>query len=388
MSLTLNCLHNYIQPNCTSFLGQNYPPTLAKLDRHEFQPMTQSPYFVLGEQLAKTRLFKLACRIAHSIYTNLPSFSLPLAEASEEVLCPIPTGTYETSCHKPTVKYSPQKAQCELTTRCASMYEGLAHLHTSIFFDPSKPPILENKNGSISPIDSNEEAINIRLVEDLIPGAAITIGKNLTASIIAPNSRHRLSPGFEQYQKLARDTGGIMGYLPDADNLNSLMHTISDHILKMAETSKSIDIAFVLDTTSSMAPYIKEVKNNLIGFLEKLQNKKRSCKVALIEYRDEGDEFLNRIKMDFTFNFNQAQNAIALVSTSGGGDLREAPLDALVKAEDLSWRPNEEVMRVVMLISDAAPKPRTIDGLDTQETITKRYQRKDTKIAVYPIIGE
>ena len=78
-----------------------------------------------------------------------------------------------------------------------------------------------------------------------------------------------------------------MGHSPSFESLAPLLETMSVHILKAAG---SIDIAFVIDTTSSMQPYIVQVQNKLVQFLKQLQEKKResghTCRAALVEYRD------------------------------------------------------------------------------------------------------
>jgi Mg-chelatase subunit ChlD len=180
-----------------------------------------------------------------------------------------------------------------------------------------------------------------------------------------------------------------MGHSPSSKSLNPLLEKMSAHILKTAEESKVVDIAFVLDTTSSMEPSIGQVQNNLVQFLEQLQAKQKgnTYRVALLEYRDKNDRFLNRINTDFTSNLNQVQKAVKGLNTDGGGDAPEAVLDALLAAKNkLSWQPNAK--RIVVLIGDAPPHPTALDGAHDEAAVIDQYRTAGTQIAVYPIFSQ
>lgn len=388
---------------------------VSSMNSQEFQPIIKSPAYVLGEQLAS--LVGKAWNIASYFYSKFPSFSLPVAAASAtpeyaSSICPTPTGSYENSCHKPVVTYVADKDQCELTTRCATIYEGLPHRQTSIRFSPRDSSIaLENHNGTLVIQRSREEAVNARLAvlsetaatpeallrdqEEIIgtlnAGDVITVNSELQPTVISPEKWMKNNKAFNAFQRIAKATGGIMGYSPSATSLNPLIEKMAAHILKTAESSEFIDIAFVLDTTLSMAPHIAQVQKNLVQFLQHLQEKKKgeasTCRVALLEYRDRDDVFLNRVDTVFTSNFNQVQTAVKSLTTSGGGDEPEAILDALLVAKnDLSWNPKAK--RIVVLIGDAPPQPKTRDERFDEAAVIAEYQTTGTEIAVYPVFSE
>lgn len=383
----------------------------------EFQPVIKSPAYVLGEQLAKFPLVKMASHVAFYFYSKLPSFILPVAAASADAacapsICRAPTGSYEISCHRPVVTYVPDEDQCELSTRCATIYEGLPHRQTSIRFSPSDSGVvLENRNGTLVVQRSREETVNERLeglsktvaapellireqdaiIGTLNAGDVITVTSNLQPTIVSPEKWPKYNKGFSAFQRIAKATGGIMGYSPSADSLNPLIEKMSAHILKTAGSSEFIDIAFVLDTTSSMERYIAQVQKNLVQFLQHLQEKKKdkasTCRIALVEYRDKEDKFLNRVNVGFTSNLNQIQTAIRDLTTSGGGDVPEAVLDALLVAKnDLSWNPKAK--RIVILIGDAPPQLTTTDGLHDEAAVIAQYQTTSTQVAVYPVFSK
>jgi hypothetical protein len=388
----------------------------CSMNSHEFQPIFKSPAHVLGEQVVGPSL-RRAWSIASYVYSKLPSFSLPVSAASAvpecaPSICLTPTGSYENSCHRPVVTYLADEDQCELTTRCATIYEGLPHQQTSIRFSPGDSGItLENRNGTLVVQRSREETINARLGElpttaatpkalkkeeaaiigDLTPGDVITISSDLKPTVISPEKWPKYNDGFSAFQRIAKATGGIVGYAPSADSLNPLLEKMSAHILKAAESSEFIDIAFVLDTTSSMQPYIAQVQKNLVQFFQQLQemkkNKASTCRVALLEYRDKDDLFVNRVNTGFTSNLDQVQKAVSGLTTSGGGDVPEAVLDALLAAKnDLSW--NSKAKRIVILIGDASPQPRTTDGFHDEAAVVAQYQTVNTQVAVYSVFAE
>jgi len=418
--LTLNSSAGFTSfGNHSTFLelahsASSYPS--CSVNSHEFQLIVKSPAYVLGEQVVGP-LLRSAWSIASYVYSKLPSFSLPVAVASTvpecaPSICLTPTGSYENSCHRPVVTYLADEDQCELTTRCATIHEGLPHQRTSIRFSPRDSGIvLENRNGTLAVQRSREETINARLGElpttaatpetlkkeeaaiigDLTPGDVITVSSDLKTTVISPEKWPKFNDGFSAFQRIAKATGGIMGHAPSADSLNPLIEKMSAHILKAAESSEFIDIAFVLDTTSSMQQYIAQVQKNLVQFLQHLQEMKKdkasTCRVALLEYRDKGDLFVNRVNTGFTSNLDQVQKAVSGLTTLGGGDVPEAVLDALLVAKnDLSW--NSKAKRIVILIGDAPPQPRTTDGLHDEAKVVAQYQTTNTQVAVYPVFAE
>lgn len=402
--------------NQLSFLDLTYSSDqFSSSNSYEFQLINKSPAYVFGEQVVGP-LISCARSIASFVYSKIPSFSLPVAAASAiperaHSICQTPTGSYENSCQKPVVTYLAGEDQCEVTTRCATFYEGLSFQKTTVHFSPSDSEIvLENRNGTLVVQLSREEEINERLgklpttvvtpealkketaiIGDLTPGDVITIGSDLKPTVISPGKWPEYNDGFSAFQRIAKATGGIMGYAPFADSLNPLIEKMSAHILKAAESSEFIDIAIVLDTTSSMHPYIAEVQKNLVQFLQHLQKMKSekagTCRVALLEYRDKGDLFVNRINTDFTSNFDQAQQVVSGLTTSGGGDEPEAVLDAMLVAKnDLSW--NSKAKSIVILIGDAPPHLRTTDGLHDEAAVISQYQTTNTQVAIYPVFAK
>ena len=291
-------------------------------------------------------------RVASYVYSKLPTLSLPGAYAStpcdEPPVCKIPDGSYKLRCNPPSVTYLPKEGECELTARCETMFEGLPLKQSSIRYTP---------------------------------GAAIS-PKNLNGTLVASSSGNTVA---EAFQRLAIETGGLDILSPSPDDFIPAIEKAFVQILKDSDENEPLDLVFVLDTTASMGAYIKQVKDNLVKFLEQLQERK-NIRVAILEYRDSND-FLNRVNTPFTKDLKQVEKAVQSLTVYGGGDLPEAVLDALLAAKnDLSW--DRKAKRAVLLVGDAPPHPKTKDGRYDESEVVAEYRAADTHIAVYPVIAK
>jgi hypothetical protein len=137
------------------------------------------------------------------------------------------------------------------------------------------------------------------------------------------------------------------------------------------------DIAFIVDTTSSMGSFINEARREMRDTLQKLAELKNvAMRVAIVEYRDhppEDQSFVYRAH-DFTSDLDETQKRIHELHPNGGGDWPEAVLDGVMAAcTDLSWRDHSR--RIAVLIGDAPPhgycgrSSRWPDGCPCGETI-------------------
>ncbi|MBN9378942.1 MAG: hypothetical protein BGO14_02985 [Chlamydiales bacterium 38-26] len=204
-------------------------------------------------------------------------------------------------------------------------------------------------------------------------------------NIILPSWKHALTA----MRKLAQSTGGIMGLSQDPKNLPLLINKMLEHTKENTLPGQSIDVALVLDTTASMSNDIAEIKKNLAIFLEQAKlagNKEgKTLRFALLEYRDLDDLYLHRVTTDFTGEISILIENLKKVKVDGGGDHPEAVLDALLAAkEHLSW--NKEAKHSIILIGDAPPHAKTVDGLHDEEFVTSQCRAMGAHIFVYPIL--
>jgi len=149
-----------------------------------------------------------------------------------------------------------------------------------------------------------------------------------------------------------------------------------------APLPRNLDLAIVLDTTSSMGDEIQYLKAEIRSIAAAVRDQfpQVSQRYSLVLYRDEGmgDEYVTRV-FDFTASIDQFQKSLAAQNANGGGDIPEAMHKGLEEATKLSWR-DGDTARVLFLIADAPPHaqdgPRTLECVDI-------LRRKG--VAIYPV---
>jgi hypothetical protein len=120
-----------------------------------------------------------------------------------------------------------------------------------------------------------------------------------------------------------------------------------------------VDLAFVVDTTGSMGPFLQTAQRQMIDLLEAIAGAAATpidLRLAIVEYRDHPPQdttFVTR-PHSFTACMRQAQDTINGLKPDGGGDAPEAVCDGLFAAcGQLGWR--EHSRRLAILIGDAPP---------------------------------
>ncbi len=129
---------------------------------------------------------------------------------------------------------------------------------------------------------------------------------------------------------------------------------------------KSLDLAFIIDTTGSMSSIIEEVKANMRAYLNDLKGSGMDFRVAVIDYRDfssrgDSNDYAYKIQCDFTNDYDTILAAINGLDLGYGGDNEETIYSAIVDGlDELSWR--STAGKSAILIGDAAaldPEPFT-----------------------------
>jgi len=117
--------------------------------------------------------------------------------------------------------------------------------------------------------------------------------------------------------------------------------------------SNDIDIMFTIDATGSMGDEMNYLKAELKNIIKRLDEKIEQKRVALIFYRDKGDEFIVR-DFDFNSNINDVQNTLKSQEANGGGDYEEAVEEALRVSMSKSWNIDAKA-KLLFLFLDAPP---------------------------------
>lgn len=131
-------------------------------------------------------------------------------------------------------------------------------------------------------------------------------------------------------------------------NMNTL-------VAESVTTSKSADIAFIVDATGSMYDEIDFLKDDLLNIIERASSgSSTELRTGALFYRDEGDDYVTRIE-DFNKDPEKTLKFIGKQEAQGGGDYPEAVHTALEKAlQEMSWE-EDNYSRLAFLLLDAPP---------------------------------
>jgi Mg-chelatase subunit ChlD len=135
---------------------------------------------------------------------------------------------------------------------------------------------------------------------------------------------------------------------------------LSGHSYFKLETSvrskqeAGVNVVFCFDTTGSMSPVIKSVKNNLTKTVTRLFNEIKDIHIGMIAFGDYCDYTAGPIlwKLEPTDDIQAIQTFVSEDKTTGGGDLPEMYEHVLKMAVDIDWTSK---IRVLVMIGDQNP---------------------------------
>ncbi|HSK02809.1 MAG TPA: vWA domain-containing protein, partial [Kofleriaceae bacterium] len=193
-----------------------------------------------------------------------------------------------------------------------------------------------------------------------MPNCRIDVrGRSGAASLVTMASgRAMVFPGALGLRGELTATASCAGAAPvsgklDAQTLDGVAHLKLD-LARQLPARRTIDLAFVLDTTGSMAEEIEAVKSTIHAVADQLGSAQTDVRVGLVEYKDRTDCLLTRT-FPFSSDLRAFSGQVAAISASGGGDLPEDMHAGLAAALDkLQWR-DGAVARMVVVIADAPP---------------------------------
>ncbi|HEU0030160.1 MAG TPA: vWA domain-containing protein [Kofleriaceae bacterium] len=118
---------------------------------------------------------------------------------------------------------------------------------------------------------------------------------------------------------------------------------------------RTVELAFVLDTTGSMSEEIDAVKQTIRAVSEQLSTAQTDVRIGLVEYKDRSDCLLTRT-FPFSSDLPAFGKSVAAISADGGGDFPEDMHAGLSAALDkLQWR-SDSAARMIVVIADAPPQ--------------------------------
>lgn len=112
---------------------------------------------------------------------------------------------------------------------------------------------------------------------------------------------------------------------------------------------------FVIDTTGSMGDEIAYLKAEIDYVISevKANNPNTTIKLALLFYRDLGDEYVTRY-YDFTTDIEDQKSNLSKQKAAGGGDFEEAVDIALDEAVSKNWS-TDNTTKLIFHVLDARP---------------------------------
>jgi hypothetical protein len=118
--------------------------------------------------------------------------------------------------------------------------------------------------------------------------------------------------------------------------------------------TRTVDLAFVLDTTGSMSEEIAAVKVTIQKVAQSLSDDQTQVRVGMVEYKDRGDAFVTRA-YPFSTDLRAFAQRVSQISAGGGGDTPEDMNAGLHAAlGELAWS-DQSVARLAFVIADAPP---------------------------------
>lgn len=142
------------------------------------------------------------------------------------------------------------------------------------------------------------------------------------------------------------------------------------------QTPDTVDVAFVVDTTGSMADELNYIQSELVDVIERADARTEgvSFRVAAAMYRDEGDAYVSRGK-DFT-RASRIANFMGRQSADGGGDYPEAVEAGLEEALAFEWSESARA-RLLFLVLDAPPHGERIEQI---RDLTRKAAERGVRI--------
>lgn len=144
--------------------------------------------------------------------------------------------------------------------------------------------------------------------------------------------------------------------------------------------SRGVDIVFLVDTTSSMEPFLNTAKRTCDRIITDLTDLIPNMRLGVIAYRDRGEAYVTR-PMALGSDRYAILNFLESLQTAGGGDAPEAVLDAVVYGLDsMEWR--QDADRVMLLVADAPPHPEDMGKLRLRLKSASRSSKGETVLSV------
>ena len=141
-----------------------------------------------------------------------------------------------------------------------------------------------------------------------------------------------------------------------------LILTVAFAIAPLAKAAEaparpSVEVVFVIDTTSSMGGLIEGAKQRIWAIANEIAKGRPAprVKMGLVAFRDKGDSYVTKV-FNLSENLDNIYKDLLLLSAGGGGDGPEHVIAALDDAvSKIAWSTDPKTFKVVYLVGDAPP---------------------------------
>ncbi len=196
-----------------------------------------------------------------------------------------------------------------------------------------------------------------------IPFANVTLtcadGNNLSLKTMADGK----AVFFPELDNLGNEVKMVASYGQGAQSqlrtinirdVRSTQEVRADINVAQINNVKKFDLAIMLDATGSMGDEINYLKAELRSIINEIKKNHNNIdvRIALVVYRDRGDEFLVRT-YDFNSDYAIVQSNLAKQYAGGGGDMPEAVEVAMSQTMGLKWR--DDAVKSTLFVADAPP---------------------------------
>jgi Ca-activated chloride channel family protein len=131
-----------------------------------------------------------------------------------------------------------------------------------------------------------------------------------------------------------------------------------------------VDVLFVLDLTGSMNFAIKGIQEGVRKFADHLESRNIDARIGMVCFRDivadKQRPFMLKVNDQvFTTDYSNFAFEVSKLKATGGGDNPESSYQALALAAEQPYR--KDTQRVLILVTDAAPKDHPMEKVRTLE---------------------
>lgn len=141
----------------------------------------------------------------------------------------------------------------------------------------------------------------------------------------------------------------------------------------------ALDIGILLDTTGSMGDELDYLQRELASIQQAIGTRTQDVRYGVVTYRDKGDDYITH-STPFTADLAVSQSAIKKEQAGGGGDIPEAVEEGLAAANQLAWRSDPNVAKVLFWVADAPEHEQ-----DRPKVVAALKAARAAGVHIYPI---